>query len=186
MNFTFNHISNMKTQSISISEVKNFAGLEGLNCIEITGSLHGCPEPVTGVGVTGFTSFEACQEFASKFDAEIYNFNQKDGWHFWNADNCRYTQSQFTIEELSRNYEHYEVVYDLEDLKDCDRFDPEFFSDATLVQIGNYLALDNAVILTFYNGEFKVKDTISAGMSYNYDSSRYEIGVYFPFSDFHE
>jgi hypothetical protein len=171
----------MKAQINSIDSIREYAKSEGLKYIEITGAHNGYPEPLTGFGITGFHSFEDCERFASKFDADIYEFSQRNGWDLWNIEGARY--NQFTLEELAEDYEN--VIFSSDELEDTVVYNEDTLSPDVRSEILKYLAMpDTAVVLTWYNDQYHVRTTIEAGMSYEYDSKRFAIGVYFSFSDF--
>lgn len=170
----------MKVQINSIDSIREYAKLQGLNYIEITGAPNGYPEPLTGFGITEFENFEDCQQFADKFGGSIYCFKQSFGWDLWNINGFRY--SEFSLSELADDYEN--VIFSPDELEDevynDDRLSPQVRSE-----ILKYLAMPNtAVVLTWYNNQYHVRATIESGMSYEYDSKRFVIGVYFLFSDF--
>jgi len=171
----------MKVQINSIDSIRKYAKLQGLNYLEITESYNGYPEPLTGFGITGFSDFADCQQFADKYEGGIISlFTQRFGWDLWNEDGIRF--NEFTLLEQAEMFEN--VVFDAEQLEDTDRFDNESLSTEVRSEILKYLNMGLAVVLTWYNDEYHVRTTLEAGMSYQYDSKRYEIGVYFSFSDF--
>lgn len=171
----------MKVQINSVDAIRKYAKLQGLNYIEITGAHNGYPEPITGFGITGFSDFADCQQFADNYGGAVYCFKQNFGWDLWNLNGFRY--SEFSLSELAEDYDN--VIFSADELEDTDRFTAEDLSPEVRSEILKYLPMPNtAVVLTWYNDEYHVKNTIESGMSYNYDSKRYEIGVYFSFSDF--
>lgn len=79
----------MKTQ-ISI---KNFINLKkelskrnNLQTIDTTDQANGYPLN-TNLGIIGFSSFEAAENFAKKYGLTTCQYHARDGWHFWHRQN---------------------------------------------------------------------------------------------------
>ena len=178
------------------NEVKELAAKNNLQFTEVTSSPTGYPEPISGAAIWGFDSFKDVQDFAIKFGGKEVSFKSKSGWQFVNLEGQRYEAYQ--IDEMAIDWANYNVIHSpeqiFEEMKfkiqqvvDVYNLDEEGISPDTMQEILNKCEkLEKALLgktALVIDSNLEIIEVLCECLQYTYDTNRYQIGVYFEYSD---
>jgi hypothetical protein len=178
------------------NEIKELAAKNKLQFTEVTSSPTGYPEPITGAAVWGFESFKEVQDFVEIFGGVEMSFKSKGGWQFVNREGQRYEAYQ--IHEIAQDWNSYNIIYSdkqiLEEFKFkiqqvidvCNSTDEKVNPDDLFEILNKCEKIDKALLpgtALVIDSDLNIVETLCECLEYTYDTNRYQIGVYFDYSD---
>lgn len=179
-------------QTTLLETIQREAENNGLQIVTVTGGTNGYPAPELGKAVIGFTTFEACSEFAENYGAEIVELYQKNGWHNW--ENKGRIYGPFDLDfQFGKMHDDFTFVKSLDDIdykrEEVDNYlcNGEFSEAISKVQEMQEIAekieeCPNNEVVVLNSGTYW--DTIpNECVNFQYDSQNWIIGVYFPYSE---